>query len=451
VEEDFKQPAFQASPPPDSPPSDALTWACDILDLQTDEQAIGKKETRRQAMKSFFNGLRSNDFRVQQDAVQAAEVIYGKSTDLVPACLRGQKKKQFQQLDDLVEWYASQLGEQDNQRLLADLGQQLAGFNTDVVPEEVKSYGKKIWQSASSMKALLSKQDPAALKVCQALFHISTVRPSRRRQVRSQHVAELREKFSISELASAKRVLRLRQLGSDEWLHRPFLTLLTCDREQVENCRLGRPVAAGAQTVAYAKDFGSTKPAANAHTRLEPKTNWSWLTLLIVGSLISIVIRVGAFSSGNSSNGPNKPNIRYNVPKYNAPNSRSRNMQGVPGMPGPPSSAASEMSVQEIIDMMKRAKEIEDSMVTSPEAESLDSGSGRPGNSNLSPGSDPFQTVDETWDLQAESQKQFEESIKRLKKDRNPIDFNPKPTSRPKNLHKFRFGNGGDSKKWSNP
>lgn len=439
MEENFKQPAFQALPPPDSPPSDALRWACDVLDLEADDQAIGKKETRRQAMESFFNGLRSNDFRAQQDAVQAAEVIYGKSTNLVPACLRGQKKKQFQQLDDVLEWYASQVGEQDNQRLLADLGQRLSGFNTDVVSEEVKSYGKKIWESASSMKGLLGKQNAADLEVFQALFHISTVRPSRRRQVRRQHVAELRGKFSTSELASAKQVLRLRHPGANQWLHRPFLTLLTCDREQVENYRLRRSVAAGAQMVAYAKNFGSTKPAANAHTRAEPKTNWSWLTLLIVGSLISIVIRVGAINSRNSSERPKKPSTRYNAPKYNAPNSRSSNMQDVPGM-----------STQEIIDMIG-ARGIEDSMITSPEAESIDSGSGRPGDFNLGPDFDSFQTVDETWDLRAESQKHFEESMERLKKNRNPIDFSPKPTSRPKNLYKYPFGNSGGFKKWSNP
>ena len=491
MENNFKQTASPASlplSPPADAPTDALAWACDVLDLDAEDQTLGKKETRRQAMKSFFNRLRSNDFRAEEGTAAAAEVICGKQADLVPVCLRGQKKKQFQQLDDLVEWYASQLGEQDNQQLLAGLSRRLSSFNTDAVSAEVKSYGKQIWQSASSMKPLVSKQDLASLKVFQGLFHISTIRPSKRRQVRTQHVGALREKFSTAELTSAKRFLRLRHLGAKEWLHRPFLSLLTCDRDQIENYRIGQPVASGAQTVAYAKNFGSTKPAASANTQEEPKSSKTFLTVFIVISVISVLIRVGAFSSRNSSNRPNKPNIRYNVP-----NPGSSRMRGTPGMPGASPSPVPDRSIDQIVEMIKHARELEDARVTSAEAEFLDPGSskgsrlddpqkmekaleqmrqrslermrqirekseqrpsaprpfgpdanigsGRPGSANSGSGaSDPFKTVDEVMKRQAESQKQFEKSVEQAKKNLNPFDSMQMPIARPKSLQD-PFGN----------
>ena len=163
-----------------------------------------------------------------------------------------------------------------------------------------------------------------------------------------------------------------------------------------------------------------------------------------------------------------------------------------------PGNVTSEKSVEEIVELMRRAQEIEDAAFTSAEAEfsnpvsvnesplgnsqeaekaleamrqrSLERmrqirekskqrpsasrssaprpfgpdaniGSGQPGSANSGSGaSDPFKTVDEIMKRQAESQKQFEKSVEQSKKNLNPFDSIQLPITRPKSLQD-PFGN----------
>ena len=228
----------------------ALKWACETLELNQRNQAIEKKETRRQAVESFFNGLKSNGFYPEADKAQAVEVIFGKPVQSVLACSRAQKKQQFQKLDETVAWFASQLGEKPSEELLSSLSERLSGFDSYALSCDADGYAKKIWQIAQSVESRVDGGDPAVKKLVQALFHISTVRQTRRCQVRRQWLEELREDYSIGELVKAKSVVQRSFNTPNNKFHRPFLHLLTCEDDSLDQVRIASPVDSRVQSTA---------------------------------------------------------------------------------------------------------------------------------------------------------------------------------------------------------
>ena len=292
MEQDFNQPIS-------SPDRDALAWACEALGLETDNQAVEKEHTRGEATASFFNRLKSNDWFAADNTLEAAEIIHGKPGGQVPAFVRWHEKNQFQQLDDIIEWFANQLGEQDRQQLVEALKDRLSSFDSETISVNVRSYGKRIWQAACTVQSPTNESDLAIKKILQALFHTSTIRPTKRLGVRSRLVGKLKNEFSEVRLATARKAIRNYDIPKEEF-HRPFLTLLTSDEESVERVRIKQPVCSGSQRLAYSQNFESK---SSFQTQKESGNNW-WLTVVVVASIVGLIIRVGGAVSKSSDRTP---------------------------------------------------------------------------------------------------------------------------------------------------
>ena len=241
---------------------DAFTWACDLLELDAATASITDKKTRSDAIVSFFKKLQSNDFHVADGSAEAVEIIHGKSPDLMPSFVETHQKVQPQQLDDLLEWFAGQLGNQDHPQLVATLSKRLSDFNFETSSTKVKNYGKKIWAAAQSVTAPVNENNEAVKKIVQGLFHISTTRPIKRREIRHRYINKLKQEFSKEQLTEARKTVWSNYETPNELYHQPFLSLLTYDEEFYESYQIADPVYAGAQTVPYERSFGTQAPHA---------------------------------------------------------------------------------------------------------------------------------------------------------------------------------------------
>ena len=305
MEQDSKKPK------PQFKNHDPQSWARDLLELEAGGAATTEKETRTDALVSFFTKLHSNDFLAPNGNAEAVEIIHGKSPDLLPAFLRTHQKEQLQQLDDIVEWFAGKLGNHDHQQLLATLSRRLSDFKFEGASTKVKNYGKKIWAAAQSVASPVNESNAATKKIAQGLFHISTIRPSKRRDVRHQHVSRLKNEFSKLELMEARKVIWGNYVVPNEAYHKPFLSLLTYDEAVFDSYQIADPVYAGAQTVPYATTAGST---ASSRAQEDESTNWRLFGIIAI-CCIGALVRISFFAMNNKTK-PSRNSTIVTAPNF---------------------------------------------------------------------------------------------------------------------------------------
>jgi len=239
------------------PQAAALQWACEVLGLEPQGQTIGSRETGRQALSVFFNRLNLNEFYVEPEDAEAVDIIFGKPAHLAPSFQKHYTNQQFERLDEVVEWYAGMLGTGDNERLIEMLGQKLSGYDSPGVPQEVYAYASRIYEIAPMVQPPTDEPNLAVKKIVQALFHISTIRPSARVQVRQKWTEKLQQEFSTMELTAAKSTIAQRYKTPSENSHRPFLSMLTFDDTMLERYQIRSPVATGIQPRVFPRDSSS--------------------------------------------------------------------------------------------------------------------------------------------------------------------------------------------------
>ena len=265
----------------------ALTWAFAELELES-FQELEESEFRRAAMASFFNNLRSNDFYAEEESAEAVEVVCGKSPYLVPGFTKHQKEQQLAFLDDVVEWFANKLGEQDTADLRDQLDLKLSEFSSQASLSDVRNYASQIHLAAQAIEMSSQESSRAAQSIARAVFQIAAVRSTKRRQTRSRLVRRLHNEYSRTELVEGKRVLARKYKIPNDSFHRPFLNLLTWEDDHAEEFRIAPPVASNTQTVvAYSKNFGVASPAGSAGANSN-QSNWGWLAFVIFFAGIGI-------------------------------------------------------------------------------------------------------------------------------------------------------------------
>ena len=232
---------------------------------------------------------------------------------LVSAYCQHQKEQQFELLDDVVEWFANELGERDSEWLRAQLDDRLMAYGSQSSLNEVRSYAEQIRLAARVTDSPVDGKCLAAIKLARAVFHISAIRSTKRRQLRSRLIRRLQNEFSTVELMAAKRVLERKYNTPNESFHRPFLNLLTWDEEQTEECRIGQPVSSNTQTVvAYSKNFGVANPTNSQQIK---RTNWGWVAFAIFcGVIVSVIARSPSTKKQFQNNvGPNQFSAKTSV------------------------------------------------------------------------------------------------------------------------------------------
>jgi len=222
--------------------AESISWACDLLDLDSQVCQGSQKNKNDQALSAFFGSLKSNRFYVESDETEAVELVLGKPVADAPQFLTHLNQQGFQRLDGVVEWFANELGVMDDSCLLDALKGRLANLNLQGYSESVQRYAQGVWQAGVAVDRKFRGASLAVAKILQALFHVSTIRPSQRCRVRSQWVERLRSEFSVDELDAAKQIVRKTAAIPAEQFHRPFLFMITREVTALEHCRLPPPV-----------------------------------------------------------------------------------------------------------------------------------------------------------------------------------------------------------------
>lgn len=290
------------------PQTAALQWACEVLGLAPKGQAIGSQETRRQAMSAFFERLNSNESYVESKDAEAVDIIFGKPAQLCPSFQQHYTNQQFERLDEVVDWYAGMLGTAGSMRLVEMLGQKLSGYDSPGVPSEVYAYASRIYEIAPTVQPPADEPNLAVKKIIQALFHISTVRPSVRVQVRQQWTEKLQQEFSTMELNAAKSTIAGHYKTPSENFHRPFLSMLTFDGDKLEQHQIKPPVSSGIQPRIFSDD---PSPSNNERSESKSRTGagilLAFLFFCIFANGIGRIISVTSEATSNSKARKGRP------------------------------------------------------------------------------------------------------------------------------------------------
>ena len=225
--------------------ADPFAWASEVLELDTQVADGVRGDGQRRAVAAFFERLKSNDFFVGSDKPQAVEMVLGKSVVEVRGFQKYRDQEVCLQIDEVVAWFASQLGVMEDADLLGALKQRLTELDLRGCSVEVHDYAETIWCSGQAVDRRVSRHGLAAKKIIQALFHISTVRQSQRCRVRKQWLEELKGMFSVSDLTAARYSVRRTAQVPQERFHQPFLFMLTRECGELEQRRLPPPVDSG--------------------------------------------------------------------------------------------------------------------------------------------------------------------------------------------------------------
>lgn len=255
---------------------------------------------------AFYRKLKTERYYTEQAAVDALMVLATRGQATPNACQAANEERLMELVDRQVDWYGERLLSPEAPAridgLRAELSHRLAAFSSQRTPKSVRKYAEQVQLVAEVSMIPPHSQSPLAATLAQAVFQITAIRSSKRKQVRQRLVDQLRAKHKPVELQQAISILETDFQLPNALYHQPFLQQLLWPRESETEFALPPPVSELATSVVpYAAEFDRVKTAASDSTGDVDTSSTALFWIVFVGVMV-IVSLARSCSSGNSTN-----------------------------------------------------------------------------------------------------------------------------------------------------